>query len=162
MQETVSSVQALALRLRTAIPAGLFTFLGVGVIGLVVDLGLLTVLEHVGLPLWGARAISLPTATLVTWVLNRLHTFGGSGRAVLHEALRYFAVAGVAQSVNYVAALGLADVVPHLPHVVAAFVGSVIATLFSYTGQRFFTFAPAEADSAAAPLDAASPSAPGE
>ena len=110
-----------------------------------------------GLPLWGARAISLPTATLTTWILNRLHTFKGSGRAAHQEAIRYFVVAGIAQSVNYVAALGLTDVIQHVPHVVAAFIGSVIATLFSYTGQRFFTFAPAGADAGTAAEIAPSP-----
>jgi putative flippase GtrA len=155
MQQSHKPAQALASRLRVLIPAGLVRFLGVGVLGLVVDLGLLVLLEKAGLPLWGARAISLPTATLATWVLNRIHTFSGSGRAAHHEALRYFAVAGVAQSVNYLVALGLADLGPHVPHVVAAFVGSVVATLFSYTGQRFFTFAPAESAPEPAPLASA-------
>lgn len=160
MAQTPLSARALASRGFDLIPAGLFRFLGVGVIGLVVDLGLLTILERSGLPLWGARAISLPTATFVTWVLNRIHTFNGSGRSAGQEALRYFAVAGVAQSVNYVVALGISDIAPHMMHVVAAFFGSVIATLFSYTGQRFFTFAPAESEAEAAPLAPAS--TPGE
>ena len=133
-----------ALRLRLAVPRALFSFLSVGVLGLVTDLGILWLAERVGLPLWAARAVSLPLATTVTWTLNRRHTFGSSGLSAHQEALRYFAVAGVAQSVNYVVGLGVADVVPHIPHLVAAFIGSVVATLFSYSGQRFFTFARAE------------------
>ena len=152
MAQTPIFARGLVSRVFALVPAGLFKFLGVGVIGLVVDLGLLTLLERLGLPLWGARAISLPTATLVTWVLNRSHTFTGSGRSAGQEALRYFAVAGVAQSVNYVVALGISDVAPHMAHVVAAFFGSVLATLFSYTGQRFFTFAPSDNEVEAAPL----------
>lgn len=133
-----------ALRLRLAIPRGLASFLSVGVLGLTTDLFILWAAERLGLPLWAARAISLPLATSVTWSLNRRHTFGSSGLAAHHEAMRYFAVAAVAQSVNYVVGLGVADVMPHIPHLVAAFVGSVVATLFSYSGQRFFTFARAE------------------
>ena len=131
-------------RLRPAVPRGLVPFLSVGVLGLTTDLAILWFAERLGLPLWAARAVSLPLATFVTWTLNRRHTFGSSGLSAHQEALRYFAVAVVAQSVNYVAGLGVADVLPHLPHLVAAFVGSVVATLFSYSGQRFFTFARAE------------------
>lgn len=145
---------------RLAAPRGLLPFLAVGVAGLVVDLGIVFLLERAGLPLAGARAVSLPVATLVTWLLNRRFTFRASGRKAHHEAARYAGVAFAAQSVNYVAALAIAAVlhgaprlavlvlslVPHLPHaldMLAAFTGAVIATLFSYTGQRFFTFADA-------------------
>lgn len=126
------------------LPAGLARFLGVGVVGLATNLGFLWLLERAGLPLWGALAASLVVATLVTWALNRRHTFGASGRAAHHEAMRYFGVALVAQSVSYATTLGMADLLPHIPHGVCAFTGAVVATLFSYTGQRFFTFAPAE------------------
>ena len=50
----------------------------------------------------------------------------------------------MAQSVNYVVSLAAAGVLPHMPHIVDGFIGSVVATLFSYSGQRFFTFARAE------------------
>ena len=123
------------------LPAGLVAFLGVGVVGLLTDLSILWTLEHAGLPMWAARAVSLTVATLVTWALNRRHTFASSGRSAHHEALRYAGVALVAQSVNYLAGLSLAAALPHLPHTACAFAGAVVATLFSYTGQRFFTFA---------------------
>lgn len=131
-------------RLRFAVPRGLFSFLSVGVLGLTTDLAILWFAERMGLPLWAARAVSLPLATSVTWTLNRRHTFGASGLSAHREAVRYFAVAAVAQSVNYVVGLGAADIIPHIPHLVAAFIGSVVATLFSYSGQRYFTFARAE------------------
>ncbi len=151
------SASASSGRLRLAAPKGLSAFLAVGVAGLVVDLGLLWMLERAGLPLAGARAISLPAATLVTWALNRRLTFARSGRKAHHEAARYAAVALVAQSVNYVAALAVSGVLQRAPHLAslvlgaagraphardmaAAFFGAVVATLFSYTGQRFFTF----------------------
>ena len=131
-----------ARRLAERLPLGLVRFLAVGVVGLATNIGLLLLLERAGLPLWAALAVSLVAATLVTWVLNRRHTFSASGRAAHHEALRYFGVALVAQSVSYATTLAMADLLPHVPHGACAFVGAVVATLFSYTGQRFFTFAP--------------------
>ena len=138
-------------RLSDLVPAGLPRFLGVGVVGLATNLGLLRLLELEGLKLALALAVSLVVATLVTWVLNRLHTFAASGRPAHHEALRYFAVALVAQSVSYLVTLTLADLLPHLSHQVCAFAGAVVATLFSYSGQRFFTFASDAPRAASAP-----------
>jgi putative flippase GtrA len=141
---------ALLAALLRRTPPGLARFLGVGVVGLAVNLGLLWALERAGLPMAAALAISLVAATLVTWALNRIHTFAATGRAAHHEGVRYFAVAGVAQSISWGCAVGLADLLPHLPHGVDAFAGAVVATLFSYTGHRFFTFAPADAEASAA------------
>ena len=154
----LQSVSAAADRPRLPAPRGFAAFLAVGVVGLAVNLGVMWALERAGLPMRGALAISLVVATGVTWWLNRRHTFAASGRPAHHEAMRYVAVAAAAQSVNYVSALAIAgllrgaphlavlvlSVTPRLPHVLdmmAAFAGAVIATLFSYTGQRWFTFA---------------------
>jgi len=127
------------------LPRGLVRFLCVGVGGLAVDIGVLSLLEHLGLHKIWARAISLSVATVFTWVLNRHFTFGGGSRPSA-ELGRYAVVAAIAQSVNYLIFLGLSDLFPHLPHAIAAFVGAVAATGFSYTGQRFFTFGTARAE----------------
>jgi putative flippase GtrA len=146
------SLFALAARAAMArAPKGLVRFLTVGVGGLAVDLAVLSLLERAGLGHPGARAVSLVTATLVTWTLNRRFTFGDSGRRAGSELGRYAVVAGVAQSVNFLVFLGLLAAWPHLMHQLAAFVGAVVATAFSYTGQRFFTFAP-EGEAAAPAL----------
>lgn len=129
-------------RLGLQVPKGLPKFLMVGVVGLVTDLGLFTILERLGLSMVLARAISIPVATVVTWALNRRHTFTATGRKAHEEVFRYALVTAVAQSVNYGVMMLAARSFPLLPHVGAAFAGSVVATLFSYTGQRFFTFAP--------------------
>jgi putative flippase GtrA len=138
----MSAVMDRAERLGVPIPKGLPKFLAVGVVGLVVDLGLFSLLERFGVSFLVARAISLPVATLATWLLNRRVTFAATGRKAHEEAIRYVIVTAVAQSVNYLVMLAAASYAHALPHVVAAFFGSVVATLFSYTGQRFFTFAP--------------------
>ncbi len=147
MSYLATVVQRGAARFGIILPVGLVAFLGVGVAGLAVNLILLTVLEALRAPFWLALAVSLIVATGVTWLLNRRLTFAASGRRAHHEALRYFAVALLAQSVNYGVSLSIAAALPHLPHVLAAVVGAIVATLFSYTGQRFFTFAPVAASS---------------
>jgi putative flippase GtrA len=135
-------VQRGAARFGVTIPHGLFAFLGVGVAGLAVNLLILMGLERLGAPLWAALAASLILATAATWALNRRFTFKASGRSKRHEAARYFGVALAAQSVNYGVVLGIAAAAPRLAHPLAAIVGAVVATVFSYSGQRFFTFAP--------------------
>lgn len=132
-----------AARFGVTVPATLIAFIGVGFTGLAVNLGLLMLFERLGMAFPAALALSLLLATGVSWQINRRVTFAATGRKAHHEALRYFAVALVAQGVNYAASLTCASMFHALPHVVDAFVGAVVATAFSYTGQRFFTFAPA-------------------
>jgi len=132
---------ALVLRLEAMAPKGLFRFLSVGVGGLSVDIAILWLLEGQGMGHELARLISIGIATVFTWTLNRHFTFGLSGRRARIEFSRYALVALVAQSVNYTAFLVICDLFSHIPHPLAAFMGAVIATGFSYTGQRFFTFA---------------------
>jgi putative flippase GtrA len=147
MSQLASLVQRSAGRFGIVLPLSFLAFLGVGVTGLAVNLLILEFLERIAhVPFALALAVSLVIATFVTWALNRRMTFAASGRKAHHEALRYFAVAGVAQGVNYGVSLGIAALLPVLPHVIDAMIGAVVATLFSYTGQRFFTFAPAKAD----------------
>lgn len=138
----LNAIRERAAWLGLLIPKGLHKFLMVGMVGLVCDLGLFTLLEHLGVSLLLARAVSIPVATVVTWTLNRRITFVATGRKPHDEALRYFLVTAVAQSVNYGVMVVMAKSLPVLPHLLAAFIGSVVATLFSYTGQRFFTFSP--------------------
>lgn len=132
----------LVRRLLDLAPKGLLRFLTVGVGGLAVDIAVLwLVRERLGLDHALARLISLGVATIVTWALNRQFTFGESGRRSGWEFLRYAAVAAVAQSVNYLCYLGLVATHLHIDYRLLAFASAVIATGFSYSGHRFFTFA---------------------
>jgi len=151
-----SAIVRLARRGLALAPKGLLRFLVVGVGGLTVDIAVLWLLERMGLGHALARAASLCVATMVTWALNRQFTFGDSGRDARAELGRYALVALVAQSVNYLVFLGVCAAWPAVNHSLAALVGAVVATVFSYSGQRFFTFAPdrPEADAAVrAPAD---------
>lgn len=121
-------------------PKGLIRFLTVGVGGLSVDIAVLWLIEQAGVGHAVARVLSLTVATLATWALNRQFTFGDSGRKARAEFGRYALVALMAQSVNYGVFLAVLAVLPTLIHSLAAVAGAVVATAFSYTGQRFFTF----------------------
>lgn len=128
-------------RLYARIPKGLVPFLAVGVVGLATDLSILTLLERFGVHQAVARAVSLAAATLVTWNLNRRLTFTSSGRDPRAELARYALVALLAQGVNYCVFLEILHLEPRTLHALAAILGAIVATAFSYTGQRFVTFA---------------------
>jgi len=117
-------------------------FLGVGGLGLIVDLAVFTlIIAHAFNPLL-ARLGSLAMATLVTWRLNRALTFDRSGRHAADEAFRYAAVAAAAQAVSYgvfaVLVIGLLAALPQL----AVIVGAAAGALVSYSGQAGFAFRP--------------------
>jgi len=119
-----------------------FRFLGVGAVGLTVDLCVFTLLiGHTPQPLL-VRLFSLAAATLVTWRLNRALTFDNSGRRQHDEALRYASVTVVAQGTSYAvfAALVL-TVLGSLPQL-AIVMGAAGGAFVAYNGHRLFAFAP--------------------
>ena len=131
-----------AKRLMARAPQGSVKFLSVGVTGLAVHSLLFTALfKGLGLGDTLSWLGALCVATTVTWTLNRRLTFAPSGRGHLAEAIRYVLVTVVSQGISYGVFLGLGMEAPHLPRTLALIVGAGVATVFSYTGQRFFTFA---------------------
>ncbi len=119
-----------------------FRFLGVGAIGLTVDLCAFTLLiGYQPKPLL-MRLFSLAAATFVTWRLNRALTFEKSGRRQRDEALRYAGVTIVAQGTSYAvfAALVL-TVLGSLPQA-AIVIGAATGAIVAYNGHRLFAFAP--------------------
>lgn len=115
----------------------------VGVVGFVVDGGLLQLLVSLG---WGpiaARTVSFPAAVLATWWLNRSITFRGrESGGWLRSLLRYVAVSVVGTGVNFgiYASLVLASAAmaahPLLPFAIA----SAAALVFNYLGSKHFAF----------------------
>jgi putative flippase GtrA len=117
-------------------------FLGVGAVGLAVDLSVFTAVPfHLDHPL-AVRILSLAAATVVTWRLNRALTFDATGRRPRAEALRYVLVTAVAQGTSYTvfAALVL-TMLGALPQI-ATILGAAIAAGVSYAGHRLYAFAP--------------------
>ncbi len=115
-------------------------FLCVGLIGLCVDSGLFWTLYQASVSVEIARAISLGVATLVTWALNRLFTFGPSGRAPLLELIRYIAVALGAQGFNYGIFLAFLRFDADAHPLVCLFISAVAAAALSFTGQNLIAF----------------------
>ena len=116
-------------------------FLVVGCGGLAVDSTLFLVLNSHGVERPLARALSLIVATFVTWRSNRLFTFDPSRRSQRDEFARYGLVALGAQGFNYLLFLALGALGPQVPPFLLILVSAAAAALFSYTGQRRFTFA---------------------
>src|ERR1700677_5032052 len=117
-------------------------FLGVGGLGLITDLAIFTLVVAHGLNPLGARLISLPFATLVTWRLNRALTFDRSGRRATDEAMRYAAVVAAAQAVSYgVFAVLVVTLLAATPQL-AVIAGAAAGALLSYSGQALFAFRP--------------------
>jgi putative flippase GtrA len=143
--DTISTLKQRADRLAALAPKGLFRFLSVGMVGLASHTIVFTVLFKLDAPRSAAWFAGLVVATLVTWQLNRRLTFVSTGRPRRAEIARYALVTGVAQTVSYSAFLLTCTFATKIPPSIAVIVGAVVATLFSYTGQRFFTFAPHKA-----------------
>jgi putative flippase GtrA len=119
-----------------------FRFLGVGAIGLTVDVCVFTFLIAFEPRPLSMRLISLALATLVTWRLNRALTFDPSERHPADEAMRYAVVTAASQGTSYAvfAALVL-TVFAWLPQA-ALFTGAIVGALVGYNGHRLFAFAP--------------------
>ena len=142
----VSQLAERAERLGLPIPKSLLLFVGVGLAGLAVHTGVFSLLfRSRWLNYSEAWLTALVTATIVTWSLNRRFTFAGTGRHGGWEIVRYALVTALAQSVSFGVSKGMLSLIPHLAPEIAVISGAVAATAFSYTGQRFFTFAPARA-----------------
>jgi putative flippase GtrA len=139
---TISTLTKRVENLIARAPKGLFRFLSVGMVGLASHTIVFTVLFKLDAPRSAAWVCGLVVATFVTWQLNRRLTFIATGRPRRAEVTRYALVTGVAQTVSYSAFLLTCTFATKIPPSIAVIVGAVVATLFSYTGQRFFTFAP--------------------
>jgi putative flippase GtrA len=101
-----------------------------------------TMMFKLGVPRSPAWVCGLVVATLATWQLNRRLTFVATGRPRRAEVMRYALVTAIAQTVSYSAFMLTCSFATGIAPSIAVIVGAVVATLFSYTGQRFFTFAP--------------------
>ncbi len=116
----------------------------VGVVGFVVDAGVLQAL--ITLAGWGpiaARAVAVPVAVFATWLLNRTVTFPLShGGPALRSLARYIAVSAVGASVNflvYTVLVSISNAMAALPIVPLA-MASIVALIVNYLGSKHFAF----------------------
>ena len=162
-----SSVAERVERLGLPIPKGLHKFLGVGLVGLIVHTGVFSLLYKINTDVFinwlhgrlgdgrlfevvraqivqhsWAWLIGLITATAITWTLNRKLTFQKSGRRLHEEVFRYAVVTIVSQTIAFLVFHGLVELAKLIPAPIDVIIGAACATVVSYAGQRFFTFAP--------------------
>ncbi len=137
-------------RLTAAMPRPV-RFLGVGVLGLLSDLIIFTIIAAHGFDPLLVRLVSLSCATTATWRLNRALTFDRSGRQPWREAMRYAVVTAAAQGASYAVfatlVLTALDILPQAALLIGAAAGAII----SYNGHRLFAFAPLHRVGASAP-----------
>jgi putative flippase GtrA len=118
-------------------------FAGVGVIGFLVDAGVLMAGRALGLDLYSARAVSFLTAVTSTWALNRTFTFKEhASSSMLKEWARFCAANAVGGGVNlgvYAWLLNSLGVVLMWP-VLGVAAGSLSGLLVNFTLSRMFVF----------------------
>lgn len=117
-------------------------FLSVGGIGLLTDLCAFTLINTFVRQIFVSRALSLLIATVVTWRVNRVVTFAGSGRRFHDEIGRYLTVTLVAQGISYATFSLLILTHAIAQPQIALVLGAAVAAIFSYNGHRLFSFAP--------------------
>lgn len=112
-------------------------FVVAGVVGLLVDIAVLTALRG-SLGVYRARFASFLVAATVTWLLNRHVTFAGRAATVglLAEYLRYLGLVAGGGIVNFATYSMLAWQFPQTPVLLAVYValGSLAGMTVNYLG----------------------------
>ncbi len=122
----------------------LFFFGLIGVVGFVVDAGVLTLALSIGLGLYGGRILSYLTAVTCTWALNRRFTFRQTAAAERFRQWRRFALSqltGATINLGTYAVLVRSSRVCAQHPVIAVAVGSLLGLLGNYLAARRFVFA---------------------
>lgn len=116
-------------------------FLFSGGSAFVVDAGINTGLIHfAGLNPFLSRLISIGCAMVLAWLMHRTVTFAVTSPPRLSEFLRFAAVAGSANALNYAVYAVILLAWPPTPPLAAIIVSTGVATCASYLGFRFGVF----------------------
>ncbi len=115
----------------------------VGVIGLAVDVALLTILQK-PLGIYAARVASFLGAATATWILNRSYTFAdrSAGMRIWSEYVRYLSLMLGGGLVNLAAYSFLASRFSQTPLWLSAYVcvGSALGMIVNFTGASKWLF----------------------
>jgi putative flippase GtrA len=120
------------------------SFAAVGVVGFIVDTGVLyTAKDDLGLGLYAGRLLSFLVAATTTWLLNRVFTFGNPPvKSLWREWLHFLSVNSIGGLVNYGVYSALvatsARVGEHPVLGVAA--GALSGLAFNYLGSKHAVF----------------------
>ena len=121
----------------------MLSFSSIGVIGFLVDAGVLYAALFAGLGLYAGRAVSYLVAVSATWLLNRRYTFArASGYSRMHEWAR-FVVSQLSGAAINLGVYGLlvhsSPLVAHNP-VLGVAAGSLSGLLVNFSVARAYVF----------------------
>ncbi len=119
-------------------------FCAVGVVGFIVDAGLLQIFAGLlGMDPYGSRVISFLTAATVTWLLNRRYTFSADKDARPHkEWARYISINAFGGGLNYLTyALCVSQFsLVHRYLFLGVAAGSAFGLLVNYMASKYLVF----------------------
>jgi putative flippase GtrA len=118
-------------------------FVIAGVVGFLVDAGILYLALAVGLGYFAGRAVSFLCAVWATWQINRRYTFTSDrSQSVWVEWWRYLAAMAVGGVVNYCAYSAMVLTLRGLPFlpVVAVAVGSLAGMVVNFATAKLWVF----------------------
>lgn len=116
-------------------------FLAVGASGVVVNLGVLSILVGLGMNASAAIIIAIAVSVCTNFLLNRRFTFSHSKDApIVSQFAKYALSVSVGTLVNTVVALLLVENYPELKVQFASVAGIIAATVFNFTAMKFVVF----------------------
>ncbi|GIL39194.1 GtrA family protein [Roseiterribacter gracilis] len=120
------------------------SFAAVGVVGFIVDTGVLYLAkDDLGLGLYAGRLLSFLVAATTTWLLNRVFTFGNPPvRSLLREWLHFLSVNSIGGLVNYGVYSGLVLTISRVTEhpVLGVAAGAIAGLAFNYLGTKHAVF----------------------
>jgi putative flippase GtrA len=115
----------------------------IGVIGFLIDAGVLYFALFCGLGLYAGRAVSYLAAVTATWLLNSRYTFAPtSGYNKIHEWARFAVSQLSGATINlgmYAVLVHTSPLVAHLP-IIGVAAGSVCGLLVNFSVARAYVF----------------------
>lgn len=116
-------------------------FAAVGLLGMVVNLAILSALVGVGVPEASAVAVAIAVSMVSNFLLNRRFTFGyARGGRVSTQFLGFVGACSIGALINYAVTLGVHSARPSWPVQVAAVIGIGAGTIFNYLTNQFLVF----------------------
>ncbi|OGY23546.1 MAG: dolichyl-phosphate beta-D-mannosyltransferase [Candidatus Woykebacteria bacterium RBG_13_40_7b] len=114
----------------------------VGTSGMVVNLGLLTILLNLGVNKYIASPIAIEISIISNFLFNNFWTFGKRDtESKIHiKGLRFNLVSFVALGVSYATFVKISLLFPDVPPQVAQFIGIMPATIINYLLNTYWTF----------------------
>jgi dolichol-phosphate mannosyltransferase len=131
---------ALGIRLRSS--DTFMKFLLVGGIGVVVNLGLFTLLLRMGVNKYVASPIAIQVSIVSNFLLNNYWTFRSRNTedSIQIRGAKFNLVSLASLSVSYLVFILLSIAFPHLPPALVQLLGIIPATGINYLGNSYWTF----------------------